>query len=160
MRLEETMHRQLGIEFLWKNRVTRCEAHEYGDITLEFDTGGRLCVDAVLVAAGRASNTESLNLAAAGIETGHRGILTVDAHYATSVPHIFAAGDVIGFPALASTSMEQARVAMCHAFHKDTRPTWPRSCPPASTPSPRSVDEEAPPQAAPSRGRRKGARRS
>ena len=117
--LEETMHRQLGVEFLWKNRVTRCEAHEYGDITLEFDTGGRLCVDAVLVAAGRSSNTESLNLAAAGIEPGPRGILTVDAHYATSVPHIFAAGDVIGFPALASTSMEQARVAMCHAFHKD-----------------------------------------
>ncbi len=115
--LEETMHRQLGIEFLWKNRVTRCEAHEYGDITLEFDTGGRLCVDAVLVAAGGSSNTESLNLAAAGIEPGHRGILNVDAHYATSVPHIFAAGDVIGFPALASTSMEQARVAMCHAFH-------------------------------------------
>jgi NAD(P) transhydrogenase len=116
--LEETMHRQLGIEFLWKNRVTRCEAHEYGDITLEFDTGGRLCVDAVLVAAGRSSNTDTLNLTAAGIEPGPRGLLTVDAQYRTSVAHIYAAGDVIGFPALASTSMEQARVAMCHAFHQ------------------------------------------
>ncbi len=115
--LEETMHRQLGIEFMWKNRVTRCEAHDYGDITLEMDTGGRLCVDAVLVAAGRSSNTETLNLAAAGIEPGPRGVLKVDEHYCTSVPHIYAAGDVIGFPALASTSMEQARVAMCHAFH-------------------------------------------
>jgi NAD(P) transhydrogenase len=115
--LEDSMHGQLGIEFLWKNRVTRCEAHEYGDITLEFDTGGRLCVDAVLVAAGRASNTATLNLPAAGIEPGPRGLLTVDAHYRTSVPHIYAAGDVIGFPALASTSMEQARVAMCHAFN-------------------------------------------
>ena len=47
---------------------------------------------------------------------GPKGRLTVDAHYRTSVPHIYAAGDVIGFPALASTSMEQARVAMCHAF--------------------------------------------
>ena len=68
--LEESMHRQLGIEFLWKNRVTHCEAHEYGDITLEFDTGGRLCVDAVLVTAGRASNTAALNLSAAGLEPG------------------------------------------------------------------------------------------
>jgi NAD(P) transhydrogenase len=116
--LEDSMHGQLGIEFLWKNRVTRCEAHEYGDLTLEFDTGGRLCVDAVLVAAGRASNTAALNLPAAGLEPGPRGLLTVDTHYRTGVPHIYAAGDVIGFPALASTSMEQARVAMCHAFNK------------------------------------------
>jgi NAD(P) transhydrogenase len=115
--LEDAMHGQLGIEFLWKNRVTRSVAPDYGDITLEFDTGGRLCVDAVLVAAGRASNTATLNLAAAGLEAGPRGLLTVDAHYCTAVPHIYAAGDVIGFPALASTSMEQARVAMCHAFH-------------------------------------------
>ena len=111
------MHGQLGIEFLWKNRVTKCVAPEYGDITLEFDTGGRLCVNAVLVAAGRSSNTAALNLAAAGLEPGPRGLLTVNAHYCTAVPHIYAAGDVIGFPALASTSMEQARVAMCHAFH-------------------------------------------
>jgi NAD(P) transhydrogenase len=115
--LEEAMHRQLGIEFVWKNRVTRCEAHDYGDISLEFDTGGRLCVDAVLVAAGRSSNTEALNLAVTGIEPGPRGLLKVDEHYCTNVGHIYAAGDVIGFPALASTSMEQARVAMCHAFH-------------------------------------------
>lgn len=115
--LEDSMHNQLGVEFLWKNRVTRCVAPDYGDITLEFDTGGRLCVDAVLVAAGRSSNTAALNLEAAGLEPGPRGLLTVDAQYRTAVPHIYAAGDVIGFPALASTSMEQARVAMCHAFH-------------------------------------------
>ncbi len=93
--LEDAMRNQLGIEFLWKNRVTRCESPEYGDITLEFDTGGRLCVDAVLVAAGRSSNTASLSLAAAGIEPGPRGLINVDAHYQTSVPHIYAAGDVI-----------------------------------------------------------------
>jgi NAD(P) transhydrogenase len=120
--LADAMNRKLGIEFLWKKRVTACKAQDIGDITLEFDTGGRLCVDAVLIAAGRASNTSALNLAAVGIEASPKGILTVDAHYCTSVPHIYAAGDVIGFPALASTSMEQARVAMCHAFgrgHKD-----------------------------------------
>jgi NAD(P) transhydrogenase len=114
--LADAMHRKLSIEFIWKNRVTACGAQDTGDITLEFDTGGRLCVDAVLVAAGRASNTAALNLGAAGIEVGPKGRLTVDAHYRTSVPHVYAAGDVIGFPALASTSMEQARVAMCHAF--------------------------------------------
>jgi NAD(P) transhydrogenase len=114
--LADAMNRKLGIEFIWKNRVTACKAQEMGDITLEFDTGGRLCVDAVLVAAGRASNTAALNLGAAGIEVGPKGRLTVDAHYRTSVPHVYAAGDVIGFPALASTSMEQARVAICHAF--------------------------------------------
>jgi NAD(P) transhydrogenase len=115
--LEDAMHRQLGIEFLWKHMVTCCEAHGPGDITLEFDTGRRLCADAVLVAAGRCRNTDTLNLSAAGLEPGPRGLLTVDSHYRTSVPHIYAAGDVIGFPGLASTSMEQARVAMCHAFH-------------------------------------------
>ena len=116
--LADAMNRKLGIEFLWKNQVTACKAQDIGDITLEFDTGGRLCVDAVLVAAGRASNTAMLNLSAAGIEVGPKGRLTVDAHYRTSVSHIYAAGDVIGFPALASTSMEQARVAMCHAFEQ------------------------------------------
>jgi NAD(P) transhydrogenase len=114
--LTDAMNNKLKIEFLWKTRVTACQVHDIGDITLEFDTGGRLCVDAVLIAAGRASNTSALNLAAAGIEVGATGRLTVDAHYRTNTPHIYAAGDVIGFPALASTSMEQARIAMCHAF--------------------------------------------
>jgi NAD(P) transhydrogenase len=121
--LADAMHKRLGIEFIWKNQVTACKANDVGDITLEFDTDSRLCVDAVLVAAGRASNTASLNLAAAGVNVSPKGRLTVDAHYRTHVPHIYAAGDVIGFPALASTSMEQARVAMCHAFdqgHKTT----------------------------------------
>ena len=114
--LTDAMNKKLGIEFIWKKRVTACKAQDVGDITLEFDTGGRLCVDAVLIAAGRASNTTVLNLGAAGVLVNAKGRLTVDEHYRTSVPHIYAAGDVIGFPALASTSMEQARVAMCHAF--------------------------------------------
>jgi len=57
-----------------------------------------------------------MNLEAVGITAGSRGQLDVNAHYQTSIPHVYAAGDVIGFPALASTSMEQARVAMVHAF--------------------------------------------
>lgn len=114
--LADAMNKKLGIEFLWKTRVIACQVPDIGDVTLEFDTGGRLCVDAVLVAAGRASSTDALNLEAAGIKIGPTGRLIVDCHYRTSAPHVYAAGDVIGFPALASTSMEQARVAICHAF--------------------------------------------
>lgn len=75
-----------------------------------------LGVEKVLYAAGRTANTASLGLEAAGVATGRRGEILVNEHYQTTTPHIYAAGDVIGFPALASTSMEQARVAMVHAF--------------------------------------------
>jgi NAD(P) transhydrogenase len=78
--------------------------------------GTVVLADKVLMAAGRVSNTAGLDLAAAGVQTGARGIIPVDASYRTNVENIYAAGDVIGFPALASTSMEQARVAMVHAF--------------------------------------------
>jgi NAD(P) transhydrogenase len=73
-------------------------------------------VDEVLVAAGRKSNVEALNLPAAGVAVGDRGLVHVDEHFRTNVPHVYAAGDVIGFPALASTSMEQARLAVRHAL--------------------------------------------
>jgi NAD(P) transhydrogenase len=75
-----------------------------------------MTVDAVLVAAGRKSNVETLDLTKAGVATGERGLIAVDKDYRTNVPHIYAAGDVIGFPALASTSMEQARRAIDHAL--------------------------------------------
>jgi NAD(P) transhydrogenase len=89
---------------------------ESGEVTLSFASGASLTVDAVLVAAGRKSNTGTLNLPLAGVITGERGIIPVDDHYRTNVPHIYAAGDVIGFPALASTSMEQARRAVNSAL--------------------------------------------
>lgn len=72
--------------------------------------------DKLLFAAGRSGATEGLNLEAVGVKLGNRGAIQVDAEFRTSVPSIFAAGDVIGFPALASTSMEQARVAVSRAF--------------------------------------------
>ncbi len=77
---------------------------------------GDLWVDRVLFATGRNGATEKLALDLAGLAANERGLLSVNEHYQTSAGHIYAAGDVIGFPALASTSMEQARVAMCHAF--------------------------------------------
>ncbi len=83
---------------------------------LVLSTGETLEVDKVLVAAGRLGNTDTLALERAGITPGARELLTVNGNYQTQVPHVYAAGDVIGFPALAAVSMEQARVAMCHAF--------------------------------------------
>ncbi len=85
-------------------------------VAVTLKNGSTIPVDKVLYAAGRQSNTGDLNLEAAGVKTGARGLLLVDEHYRTNIPSIYAAGDVIGFPALASTSMEQARVAMVHAF--------------------------------------------
>jgi len=107
----------LGIVFHWSERVTACNAPTSGgDVTLTLSSGATLGADTVLVAAGRTSNTETLSLEAAGVTLGKRGLIPVDAQYRTNVPHIYAAGDVIGAPALAATGVEQARVAMSHAF--------------------------------------------
>jgi NAD(P) transhydrogenase len=105
-----------GIRFHWNERVTRCDAARTAEVKLTLSSGTELSCDGVLVCSGRSSNTGDLNLAAAGLTPGKRGLVPVDAHFRTAVPHIYAAGDVIGPPALAATSMEQARVAVCHAF--------------------------------------------
>jgi NAD(P) transhydrogenase len=114
-RLLSTMERN-GIQFHWKKQVEQCVAGKPDEVTLHLSEGETLAVDTVLVAAGRQSNTGKLNLSAAGVKTGEHGVIPVDEHFRTNVEHIFAAGDVIGFPALASTSMEQARRAVLHAF--------------------------------------------
>jgi NAD(P) transhydrogenase len=85
-------------------------------VRLRLRGGETLEVERALFATGRMGATRGLGLERVGLEAGPRGHLAVNEHYQTAVPHIYAAGDVIGFPALASTSMEQARVAMCHAF--------------------------------------------
>lgn len=78
--------------------------------------GNTFYSDVVLFSAGRVGNTEGLGLEELGVRCNQRGYVQVDKNYRTAVPSIYAAGDVIGFPALASTAMEQARVAVCHAF--------------------------------------------
>jgi len=84
---------------------------------VKMDDGRIVRCDTVLFAAGRMGATDDLNLSVCGLTADRRGRLTVDeATFQTEVPHIYAAGDVIGFPALASTSMEQGRQAACHAF--------------------------------------------
>ncbi len=106
----------LGLRFIFNDRVART-ALSREHVHLDLTSGERLECDIALFAAGRQSNTAGLGLEAAGVALGARGLITVNQHYQTSVPNIYAAGDVIGFPALASTSMEQARVAMVHAFN-------------------------------------------
>ncbi|HKY33633.1 MAG TPA: Si-specific NAD(P)(+) transhydrogenase [Candidatus Polarisedimenticolia bacterium] len=93
-----------------------------GRAVAELASGKRIVSDMILFSAGRLGATASLNLAAAGLQADERGRLKVDAQYRTKVRHIFAVGDVIGFPALASTSMEQGRLAAAYAFGRDVPP--------------------------------------
>ena len=107
-------------------------------------SGKRIPSDAVLYAAGRQGATDGLDLAAAGLEADARGRIAVDAEYRTAQPHIFAAGDVIGFPGLAATSMEQGRLAALAAFDAAGAPAAATCSRTASTRSPRSRTSAAP----------------
>ena len=89
---------------------------------LLLESGKRIVADMALFSVGRAGATETLALRNAGLAADDRGRITVDAQFRTSVPHIFAAGDVIGYPSLAATSSEQGRLAACHAFGVSAAP--------------------------------------
>jgi NAD(P) transhydrogenase len=105
----------LGIDVRLGESAERVERR--GDaLVTTLASGGEIFADKLLFAAGRSGNTAGLGLEEAGVRLGKRGAVEVDETYRTSIPSVYAAGDVIGFPALASTSMEQARVAVCHAF--------------------------------------------
>ena len=91
-------------------------ARDQNGIAVDIPSQGIARPDKVLFAAGRVGNTEDLTLDRAAVDVDERGRITVDDCYRTTAPGIYAAGDVIGPPALASVSMEQARVAACHAF--------------------------------------------
>ncbi|HTZ47149.1 MAG TPA: Si-specific NAD(P)(+) transhydrogenase [Verrucomicrobiae bacterium] len=105
----------LGMHLWFNERPVRAENHRCG-ARLHMKSGKTLEVEAALFAAGRRAAVDSLALEKAALALNDRGYLPVNDNYRTSAPHIYAVGDVIGFPALASTSMEQARVAVCHAF--------------------------------------------
>ena len=105
-----------GIVFHWNEKVLKCIPQPSDGVKLELSSGAVLDADAVLVAAGRQSNTADLGLEKAGVKTGERGLIPVNEHFQTNIENIYAAGDVIGFPGLASTSMEQARRAVRHAL--------------------------------------------
>lgn len=109
--------RQLGMVFRLGEKVTHCTYDaERGRVVAELESGKRVHGDGLLFTVGRQGNTDKLNLDAIGLKPADRGKLQVNAQFQTSVPNIYAAGDVIGFPALASTSMEQGRIASCNMF--------------------------------------------
>jgi NAD(P) transhydrogenase len=89
---------------------------------IELESGKRLVADVVLFSVGRIGATGDLNLEAAGLAADERGRLKVDERFRTAVPHVYAAGDVIGYPALAATSSEQGRLAACHMFGLSAEP--------------------------------------
>ena len=104
--------RDRNMKLLLGQKVEKVEHLPDGKVSVTIDTGRKIITDMVLFAAGRMGATDSLNLAAAGLDADNRGRLKVNPEtFETSVPGIYAAGDVIGFPSLASTSMEQGRIA-------------------------------------------------
>jgi NAD(P) transhydrogenase len=99
--------------------VTSIERVENGSgvhVRIRLASGKQVSAEKALYSIGRTGATAALNLPAAGLQADERGRLKVNSDYQTEVPHIFAVGDIIGFPSLASTSMEQGRLAACHAF--------------------------------------------
>jgi len=96
--------------------VESVEEAEDGRVLANLQSKKKISGDALLYSVGRQGNVDDLNLAAAGLEADNRGRIKVDDHYRTKQPHILAVGDVIGFPSLASVSMEQGRMAVAFAF--------------------------------------------
>jgi NAD(P) transhydrogenase len=116
--LRTDLTRRLGVQVLLNTEVSgiRIEGDDRKFATLTLADGTTLPADCVLYSIGREGTTQGMGLEALGVRVNARHFILVDERFRTTVPSIYAAGDVVGFPALASTSMEQARVAMCDAF--------------------------------------------
>jgi NAD(P) transhydrogenase len=111
--------RQLGTVFRLGEKVVSVGFDQEKDrVFAKLASGKNVHGQGLLYTIGRQANGDLLNLESAGLSSEGRGKLSVNEHFQTTVPHIYAAGDVIGFPALASTSMEQGRLASCHMFGK------------------------------------------
>jgi NAD(P) transhydrogenase len=106
----------LGVDFKMEAQVKSVARVPGRGIVCTLQSGHEIAAEKLLAASGRSGRSEELNLAAVNVAADKRGYVIVNHDYQTAAPNIYAAGDVIGFPALASTSMEQARVAVCHAF--------------------------------------------
>ncbi|MBP2323383.1 NAD(P) transhydrogenase [Kibdelosporangium banguiense] len=111
--------RDLAVTFRFGEKVVDVAVNSIGTVTT-LASGKRIPAEAVMYSAGRQGMTSELDLEKAGLEADKRGRLAVGPHYVTSVNHIYAVGDVIGFPALAATSMDQGRLAAYHAFGEPT----------------------------------------
>ncbi len=107
--------RELAVTFRFSESVREVQKHPAGTLTI-LESGKKIPADTVLYSAGRQGVTDELNISAAGVAASNRGRVEVNEHFQTEVEHIYAVGDVIGFPALAATAMEQGRRATYHAF--------------------------------------------
>jgi NAD(P) transhydrogenase len=108
--------RARGVTLRLGEEVERIESGDDDNAMVVMKSGKRFATELVLVSAGRKGATSKLNLTAAGLEADARGRIPVNEYFQTVQPHIYAVGDVIGYPSLASTSSEQGRLAACHAF--------------------------------------------
>lgn len=108
--------RDLGTTFELGEEVESVEVLDAEHVVTRLKSGKAVHTEAVLSAAGRVAATQELNLDGIGIEPQRDGHIAVNEHYQTALPHVYAAGDVIGFPSLASASMDQGRLAVCHMF--------------------------------------------
>ncbi|WP_020592491.1 Si-specific NAD(P)(+) transhydrogenase [Kiloniella laminariae] len=108
-----------NVTFRFGQGVEKIEKTVNGGSIIHLENKRIVKADMVLFSAGRMGATDKLGLDKAGVPTDHRQRIKVNEHFQTEVPHIYAAGDVIGFPSLASTSMEQGRIVACHAFEQD-----------------------------------------
>jgi NAD(P) transhydrogenase len=124
--VDELIHqlRKSNVTFRCGEAVARVDVAEAPQRKglIQLESGKHIVADVILYSAGRVGATDSLNLEAIGVKPDSRGRLSVDDHYRTPVPHVYAAGDVIGFPALAATSSEQGRLAACHMFGVPAQP--------------------------------------
>ena len=120
--IQEFQHhmRDRGMVMRLGESVSDVREDKDGKVIVQLASGRRVVTDLALFAAGRQGNTDTLALEKVELEADKRGRLEVNDHFQTAVPHIYAVGDVIGFPALASTSMEQGRRASRHAFTEET----------------------------------------
>jgi NAD(P) transhydrogenase len=115
--------RQHGVTLRLGEKVASCMVEHPSEgtrkrqrVVATLESGKTISADALLYTVGRQANTDLLNLEAAGLSADSRGRIEVNEWFQTKLPHVYATGDVIGFPALASTSMEQGRLASCHMF--------------------------------------------
>lgn len=105
-----------GTNFRLSEKVSKVEKNKNGTVDVELESGLTIETDVFLYAVGRQANSDSLNLAVLDIEADERGRIDVNLDFQTKLSHIYAAGDVVGFPALAASSMEQGRLASCRMF--------------------------------------------
>ena len=121
--IDEFTHllRERGVTLRLGESVERVERVGDGPVVTDLASGKRIRSDIILFAAGRAGSVNTLQLDNAGVEYDRRHLIKVNGNYQSSVEHIYAAGDIVGFPSLASTSMEQGRAAASHAFGHGVR---------------------------------------